>query len=435
MDLSTIDRLGPDLLDVDAAPSDKVVRHPVLEDAYALELQAWEAPRPRRIVLMCTRGLFVKDVAEELQARDYVPWCVEVERVDVAEFERTVRKVAPAFAVAINQTLGLPEALDAAGVPLITWEIDPAIDWLPLPERPVPHSHLFTFRRQLATQLAGSGHGSVTWLPLAAPDHRRPLAYTPEDHETYASDVSFVGSSLVGRARGYAQTVLRQIRMWLQATGQDEATAGSRLEAVLTHQRAQPDVWCLPEGLAAHCPGFRTWCQETGHPSDPILLLGELPAAEHRLQIVRSLAPLGIDVWGDPGWKSLQVPGLKVRGFAGHLHALTRIYGLSRINIDIGRLYQPDIVTMRVFDVLACGGFVLAAHSEELGALFEVGVEVESWSSRDELVDKVRHFLKHPDRAQEIAKRGRAAVLARHRVSQRVGRMLDIAGLQSPQSE
>ncbi len=428
-------RLGPDLLDVEAGPEDKLVRHPVLESVYSLELEAWAQARPRRIVLMCTRGLFVKDVAEELQARGYVPWRVEVERVDVGEFERTVRKVAPAFAVAINQTVGLPEALDNAGIPLITWEIDPAVDWLPQPERAVPHSHLFTFRRQVAQQLSGSGHGSVTWLPLAAPEHRRPLAYTDEDRAAFAADVSFVGSSLVGRARGYAQTVGQQIRAWLEATGQAADTAEARLQAVLEHQRAQPDVWCLPAGLESHCPGFRAWCENSGLPTDPLLLLGELPAAEHRLQVVAALAPFGVHVWGDPGWNALQVPGVERRGFAGHLHALTRIYGLSRINIDIGRLYQPDIVTMRVFDVLACGGFLLAAHSEELGDLFELGVEVESWSSREELVDKVRHYLARPDAAQQIAERGRRAVRERHQVAQRVGRMLEIAGLSAAQSE
>ncbi len=428
-------RVGPDLLDVDRSRADKVVEHPVLAPHYRKELRAWQEAEPRRLALMCTRGLFVGDVARELENRGYLPWRVEVERIDFAEFEHTVRRLRPLLGVAINQVVGLPEAMDALGVPLITWEIDPAVDWLPRPSRPVPHSYLFTFRRRNANALADAPHGTVRWLPLAAPDHRRPVEPTAEERQEYGVPVSFVGSSLAPRARQYAQSVLGDIRQWLAAHGQPPNTAGQRLGKVLDGQRQEPDVWRLPELLEAHCPGFREWCRSTGKPSDPAMMLGELPAAEHRLRVVGSLAPFGMHVWGDPGWNRLRGQKVRVRGYAGHHRALTRIYSLSTINIDIGRLYQPDIVTMRVFDVMACGGFVLAAHSEELEQLFDVGREVVSWSSREELVEKVRYFLAHPEEARELAERGQAAVLARHRVDQRVTTMLEHAGLADPQSE
>ena len=33
---------------------------------------------------------------------------------------------------------------------------------------------------------------------------------------------------------------------------------------------------------------------------------------------------------------------------------------------DVNRIYQPDVVPLRVFDVLACGAFLIAEHSEAL---------------------------------------------------------------------
>ena len=58
---------------------------------------------------------------------------------------------------------------------------------------------------------------------------------------------------------------------------------------------------------------------------------------------------------------------------------------------------------MRVFDVLACGGFVLAERSPALAELFEIGAEVECYASADELEAKVAHYLAHPEAARAIA--------------------------------
>ena len=119
-----------------------------------------------------------------------------------------------------------------------------------------------------------------------------------------------------------------------------------------------------------------------------------------------------------------QTMPVRYRGWAGHIHEVGRIYAAAQVNLDIGRIYQQDIVTMRVFDALASGGFVLAERSPDLERLFEVGVEVEAYTDLEELVDKVGFYLTHPERAREIAARGRAAVERRHSIEARVLEML-----------
>ena len=79
---------------------------------------------------------------------------------------------------------------------------------------------------------------------------------------------------------------------------------------------------------------------------------------------------------------------------------------------------------MRVFDVLACGGFLLADPSDALLELFEPTVELETWSTVDELVEKVRWYLEHPDQAAAIGKRGRERVLRDHGLRDRLRPML-----------
>ena len=111
-------------------------------------------------------------------------------------------------------------------------------------------------------------------------------------------------------------------------------------------------------------------------------------------------------------------------GPAGHRLELSRIYAASRVNLDVGRLYQNDIVPMRVFDALACGGFVLAEHTPDLEELFEIGVEVAAYRDEADLRARAAWYLEHPEEARAIARRGRAAVLERHAIRARVAHML-----------
>ncbi|HIF21046.1 MAG TPA: glycosyltransferase family 1 protein [Gemmatimonadetes bacterium] len=89
-----------------------------------------------------------------------------------------------------------------------------------------------------------------------------------------------------------------------------------------------------------------------------------------------------------------------------------------------------DMVTMRVFDALACGAFVLAEYSDDLARLFEIGTEVESYATLEQLIEKVQHYLDNPAEARTIAYNGRARVLRDHTIAQRLDTMLTTAGLE-----
>ena len=48
---------------------------------------------------------------------------------------------------------------------------------------------------------------------------------------------------------------------------------------------------------------------------------------------------------------------------------INHVYSNGGIHLVINRLYQNDMITLRVFEVLACGGFILAEYSEALEEL------------------------------------------------------------------
>lgn len=402
-----------------------VLPHPVLAQVYRHEWFHVDRDPGTRPVLLCAGELFVDDLADALQARGFAPFTWEITRHAAEEIARCARRVAPELAVAVNYTHGLAELCTELGIPLACWEVDPATDQVRA-RGPVETARIFTFRRGNVEMYRTGGFGMVYHLPLATHPPRRHAPEPPEADPRYQAPVSFVGSSVAEQVPAFRERFHRCFREW--RPGAEVAEAQGVLERVLALQRRDFSRYVVPEALDLMCPGLRAGCRDRGL-VDPAALLGEIAAAEKRLNLLAPLGRHGLRVWGDPGWRLLEPHGVAWMGRAGHGAELNRIYAGSRVNVDIGRLYQPDIVTMRVFDVLACGGFVLAEQSDDLPALLEPGREVETWRTGEELVRKVAWYLDHPDEAEAIARRGQARVLRDHTVAARLETMLAGCGI------
>ena len=236
---------------------------------------------------------------------------------------------------------------------------------------------------------------------------------------------------MVSEALQFRQRFLAEYVAWLDDGGASDPAGGARmLDEALAAQRQDFCSYRLPELLDERFGGFLADVRAGDGAEDPVMWVAEIAASEKRLSLVASLGRLGAVAWGDAGWQQVSRFGARYSGrYARHTDELTRVYCASTINVDIGRLYQSDIVTMRVFDVLACGGFLLAERSHDLEQLFDVGVEVEAWGTVDELVRKATFYLANPEAARAIAERGMNAVRRRHSIRRRVRQMLDTMGV------
>jgi spore maturation protein CgeB len=415
-----------------APPAPVTLFHPFLSLVYRNERALLEpGATTRPLILLGAGGLLADDLASALGRAGFSLYTIDVHRLSQEELDRSVRQLGPAAIAAINYTEGLAEFAAAHGCTLICWEIDPTTSALPPCRAPTDKSFLFTYRRAQVDELRRAGFVHAEYLPLAADTARRaPVALTAPDRERYGAPVSFVGSSLIPQAAGFQRAFLETFAdAWAGARGAEAGAA--LLDELLVEQRADPSRYRIPDLLARRCP-------DLARDQPPALfrlarLAGEIAAADKRLAYVSRLGRFGIQVWGDDGWMAAQQAGAVYRGLAGHAAELSTIYCASLINVDLGRIYQDDIVTMRVFDVLACGGFVLAERSEALSELFEIGGEVDCYASADELEAKVELYLRHPERARAIALRGQQAVRARHSIAARVAHMLATSGLNGGQ--
>ncbi|MFN3167275.1 MAG: glycosyltransferase [Phycisphaeraceae bacterium] len=89
----------------------------------------------------------------------------------------------------------------------------------------------------------------------------------------------------------------------------------------------------------------------------------------------------------------------------------------------------PRQIKGRVFEVPACGGFLLTQPAEDLDAYLEPGVDCATFESLDDLIDQVRYYLDHEEERRAIAERGYQRTLAEHTYAERFEAIFRRAGV------
>jgi glycosyltransferase involved in cell wall biosynthesis len=104
-------------------------------------------------------------------------------------------------------------------------------------------------------------------------------------------------------------------------------------------------------------------------------------------------------------------------------HLQPEVWGMDMLRtLRSGRIVlnaHIDLVThraqnMRLFEATGAGSLLLTEESEALGALFEPGVEVATYRDHADLLQKIRHYLDHPDEREAVARRGQERCLRDH---------------------
>ncbi len=380
--------------------------HPVLggiyeEEGRILDCDPLSFSSGRRAMVVAG-GLFVSDVIEALRDNQIHSLTWDARSVSREETVYQIRSFDPHLVVSINYCSGFPELCESMGIPLVIWEIDPTIERLP------PHSQkgiplrtfIYTYRKSRVAHYLSAGFRNVEYLPLGAnPKRRRPLTLNGEERQKFGADISFVGSSMFSEA----DRLLQLSRELSKKTGD-------------AHNDAQE--LSLPESSVVQ--------DDRGRFVDLSSCVAETAASERRARILSLLSSRNYDlrIWGDAGWRSILPAKAQYCGMARHNHEVTRIYNGAKINLDINRIYQQDIVTMRVFDILACKGFVLADYGECLEEMFDLGREVIAYRSETELPVLIDHFMANDREREELAMAGHQRVLKDHTILSRVRNML-----------
>ena len=91
---------------------------------------------------------------------------------------------------------------------------------------------------------------------------------------------------------------------------------------------------------------------------------------------------------------------------------LPGVYRASKINVN--QHNSPDAngyLNQRDTAITGSGGFMLTDHVAGIEEIFDVGIEIDTWTDLEELRDKARWWLAHDTRRRHAAARAQDRIL------------------------
>ena len=105
---------------------------------------------------------------------------------------------------------------------------------------------------------------------------------------------------------------------------------------------------------------------------------------------------------------------------------MPKIFQASKINLNITMRPIETGLSLRVWDVLGCGGFLLTNYQAEIPEYFEIGKDLEVYENEEDLIQKVDYYLHHDAERMEIALRGYEKTAKYHTYEMRLAEMIRI---------
>ena len=337
---------------------------------------------------------------------------------------KTLVDFKPDFVLTVNH-FGLDREgklsglLEELRLPLASWFVDnPHLILHEYAHPGTGNTILFSFDAGNLDMLRAKGFPNVHHLPLATdPSRFRPGAGKGAPR-SWTADVSFVGNSMTGPvADALAKASLpadltpdfRTVAGTFGASGEPEA-----IRFVEKHH---------PEWFAAH--------QNLPTPENRLAMESLLTweaTRQYRLDCVGRTLEFAPLIVGDAGWKA-QLPadaGWHHLDRLDYYADLPRFYPLSKINFNCTSRQMIGAVNQRVFDVPACGGFLLTDYREQMEALFDLDREAVVFRTPEEIPDLIRELLQDEPRRKTVAEAARKRILSEHTYAARLDRLLEI---------
>lgn len=360
---------------------------------------------PTRLLILETEYFFDKSW---VRAADSLGWesatvpsamTGELTRDQIATLFRTVAEFKPDFILTSNYAgmdmHGLfSKFFEDARIPYVSWFTD--TPRMILYNREVhcsPYSVAATWERGYIPHLKAIGFQHVYFMPHATD----PELFHGSVQETHARDIAFVGASMISHAE----------EAWEKLRAFPEITAALRhaLDSgrMSREQFAKGVETIISPSLVRACAP-----RERRHLELCLVYEG---TRRIRADLVRRLAPLGVEVFGDPEWQQVHD---RCFGDIGYFDALSPFYRNTAINVNATSIQMATSVNQRVFDCPAAGGFLITDAQADLTELFDIGSECVTYRTLDELVELVHKYQRDAHARSHIVAKAQARIIGHH---------------------
>ena len=339
----------------------------------------------------------------------------------------------PMFVFSINFFPAIADICHIYGTKYLCWTVDCPV--LELFSKSVQHStnRIFLFDRVQYERIYPYNPEGIFYLPLAAATERFDKVVadiTNSDIEKFSSDISFVGSLYV--EKNPLRTLKKDLPEFI--TGYIDGVVEASLKVMgynfMEETVTEEIVWALkkadakfysPKDIVMELPKMgEQSCDFTGNINMDISkfvaahsYLGMQAAETERIRTLNTLAQFfNVNLYTRSDVSELR--NVHVHGGVKTLTEMPKIFHLSKINLNMTIKPIQTGLPLRIFDIMGCGGFCMTNYQAEIPELFEIGVDLEAYSSLEELVDKCSYYLTHEDERRQIALNGYRKVKEYH---------------------
>lgn len=330
-----------------------------------------------------------------------------------------------AFVFSINFFPAISYTCEKLKVPYVCWSVDSPVPELFSNALKNSYNRIFLFDKAQYDFFSPVNPNCIYYLPLATNVNRWEeivLSMTDADFETYGGDVAFVGSlytekckfdklTLSDHTRGFVDGLMEA---QLKVFGCNFIPESLTEEVVREIAGADPDFYRsddvftdISRYLVAH------------------QYIGMKLAAVERERTLRFLSErFRVNLYTRSDASAL--PKVNCPGGVCTLTEMPKVFHASRINLNITMRPIETGLSLRIWDVLGCAGFLLTNYQAEIPEYFEIGKELETYETPEELEEKIRYYLSHEEERVEIAINGYEKVKTYHTYEIRLAQMLRI---------
>lgn len=286
-----------------------------------------------------------------------------------------------------------------------------------------PYNRIFMFDYAQYQEFYVKNPECIFYLPLGANVTRleKTCAAITKEDSRFAADVSFVGSlytekcpyneikELPPHLQGYLEGVMEaQLKIY----------GYNFLEDVLQDDIVREFKRCVDN---------KCFFDEDSEMDKSIMAqqyLGIKATEMERLLTFKNIADhFSLDLY--TGSDTSMLPKVHNCGLANSLLEVPKIFHLSKININTTTKPIRTGIPLRLWEIMGCGGFVLSNFQSEIPEYFEIGKDLVTYSSQEEMLQLIDYYLEHEEERKEIAMNGYRKVKEGHTITERLKEMLE----------
>ena len=330
------------------------------------------------------------------------------------------------FIFSINFFPSVSDVCNIWGIPYLCLIVDSPVLELFSTSLANPCNKVFLFDRQLYNDFHHINPDGIFHIPLATnvrDNYATATMASAADRTRFSSDISFIGSlysekclynqiTLPEKMRGYVDGLIEAQLLVYGYNFIEECVTPELIEAFC---KVRPELINFPDSMKVD-----TKAVIAQH------IISVKVAEQERLRYLKVLSEhFNVDLY--TGSDTSSMPLIHNRGFAKTNTEMPIIFHQSKINLNLTAKSIRSGLSLRIFDVLGCEGFLITNYQAELPEHFNIGEDLEAYTSLDDLMGKCEYYLLHDKERQEIAHNGFEKVKKYHTYDIRLTQMLEIA--------